>query len=422
MLRRTSPRQDRDEQVARMRQFGERVYVYKTLLLQAQQQQQQCDDDDPGCLRLEDLKYLDLVNAYRSNNSVVPSDEELAAVLTTLAAQMPVRTAPLCRLEVSQKIQELLQNINQQAFLHLLSGLTHLRHLKLGTITLEILQHLEASGCTESLEHLETSRFHERAPEEQHLMISTLSNFKCLQSLVCKTRSFRWEREIELISQTAPALPQLSSLHLEVNSSLRNFQPFDAVQCIQQCLLLQEVVLSDWKLDTTACVSLADAVATHPRLQRWVLHRCQISQPGWEAILLALQKNKTLREFSIAETRVLRSQAHGIAASYPVRVMWERLALLLQNYNHALHRVEHSRATVPLRSRTTVRIWRLLELNQSGFRQHLEEAKLGPFILSIASHSPTFMFPILRNNVETLLVRHYHGTFDADGDTDNAKG
>ena len=374
------------ERVARVMRLGERAYVCREF---------QHHSGSDGTLRLVDLSHLELSNVLKSS-FIVPSREDLAQVLENFALEIHGDTqTTICHLEVSQRIQELLEEVNREAFFNLLSGLRFLRHLKLGTITLEILQCVDASGCAEHLEQLEVECFHVGAPSEHVLMVDIISKWKSLKSLVWKTSSFLRATQMGMISETVPSLPRLKCIHL-AHTGLREFHPFEALQCIHQCSSLEELVLSDWKLPTTACTVLADAIVSHPRLRRWVLSRCEILEAGWDAILTALQTNETIREFSFWETRILRT-AHG--GTFPSRILWERFAVLLQDYNHTLESMENSN--------TTHRIWRLLELNRSNFRQHLTDAKLGSSILAMASHSPNFLYPILRNNVETLLTRNH---------------
>lgn len=411
--RRRQPAITRSETVATVLRQGQRVYVYKTLC--KQEKEAQDDAHDNSVLRLQDLSYMECQNLWRSNSHHPVSNQDLSDVLTAFAASLHDGTrSKICRLEMSSQNQVLLYQNNRTAFLHLMRGLPSLAYLTLGFLDVDILASIEASGCAATLRHLEINCLHVTVPAEQARMVEILSSFQSLTSLVWKTDSSLNRLvadQVQIIGQVVQNLPQLQCLYLQGSSSTLDLAPFEALQCLQHCSRLEELVLQDWNLSTAVSLVLADAIASHQSLQRLKMRRCQLLQAGWDAILTALQSNQALIEFSFGETRILRSDAAG---SVPTRLVWERLAFLLQDYNHTLQHMENGG-----NNGSTHRIWRLLELNQSNFRQRLPDAKLGPLILGMASHSPSFMFPILRNNVEELLVRrnHHHGIATAEDET-----
>eukprot|EP00977_Amphora_coffeiformis_P016376 scaffold5068_cov146-Amphora_coffeaeformis.AAC.2 len=401
------------ERRARLMQLGERAYLCQALLLLYKHQsghdyQNNNDDDDDDeddgdgedsnnikALRLVDLPEMEL-RRFLSDAKTNPTRHDLSQVLEDFATSLQVQSQTTDKvivcLEISQRIQEILEDVNREAFLSILSKLNHLRHITLGSVTMEILHRLQVSGCTSHVESLHTECFHVAAPEEETAMINLLSHhWTSLKRLTWKTSSYRRAAQIRFIGQTVPSLSQLQHLHL-THTGLKEFHPFEALQFIKKCPVLQDLVLNNWKLPAIAGTFLADGFIEHSNLQRLELSRCEVDERGWNSIMTSLAVNNVLREFSFAETRILRATG----GPYPSRIIWERLADLLEDHNHTLQRIENA---------NMCRVCRLLELNRSNFRQNLEDVKLGSHLLAMASHSPHFLYSVLHKNLETLLVR-----------------
>lgn len=394
------------ERRARLMQLGERAYVCQTLAAAAAAS---CTKKEELRLQLVDLPELEL-RQYLSSSDKPPSRADLAAALQQFVAHCNNSSSNNNRsahstLEISQRIQELLHEVSRPSFYDMLTVMGNLRHVSLGTISVDILQRLQASA--RRVESLHTECFHVHAPHEEDVMVQLLSDWKSLQFLSWKTSSYRRAMQIRILAAVVPSLPRLQRLHLG-HTGLKEFHPFEALQpLVQECVSLQELVLQNWKLSTQACAVLAGGMAEHPTLQRVRLLRCEILQRGWEYLLQALQdggpKGPQIREFSFGETRIVRSasasaKGHSRAGgTFPSRLVWERLAVILQDHNHTLQHIANV---------NTLRVWRLLQLNQSNFRQHLDSdaQKLAPFILAMASHSPRFVYSMLRNNVEPIFL------------------
>lgn len=375
------------ERRARLMQLGERAYLY--------QEFQRHRGRSRLCLatlpETELRRYLaDAIEA--SSSSAPPTRDDLEYAFAEFAKTIHVNgNATIHTLEISQRVQDLLESVNREALLNMLNGLANLRHFSMGTTTVEILRRLEAN-C-DKIESLHTGCFHVTAPEGEPVMVELLSRWNSLKSIVWETASYRRAAQIDMISRTVPALPRLEKIRL-MHSGLKEFHPFEALRFVELCPQLRELVLSNWKLTMAACTILGDGVARHQSLEKLELSRCEIYAGGWQDLVTALQTNASVRNFSIRESRIVRG--HG-AGTYPSRLVRESLAVLLQDYNHTLEHVENESSTQ--------RVWRLLELNRSGYRQQLPNPKLGPRILAMASSSPRFVYSLLRNNVETLLVR-----------------
>lgn len=382
------------ERRVRLMQLGERAYLCREFQNETLEE-----------LRLINLPELELRQILSTDSSLQhPSRADLASALKQFADKVKAGhyATTIVSLEISQRIQELLEDVDRESFLAILSGLKNLRHITLGTITLEILLCFESSGCIQNVQSLHTECFH-GAPEEEAVMVNLLSNWKSLKSLTWKTCSYRRAGQINMIANAVPSMPLLTHVHLG-HTGLKEFHPFEALQFIQNCSQLEDLVLANWKLPTMACTVLADGIRSHAQLQRVVLSRCEIIEAGWDALMNTLKGNPVLREFSFPETRISRAAtSSSMGGTYPTRILWERLAVLLQDYNLNLSQMENV---------NTLRVWRLLELNRSNFRRHIndDDSKLGPHILGMASHSPRFLFSILRPNVATLLVNAHEAS------------
>jgi len=222
-------------------------------------------------------------------------------------------------------------------------------------------------------------------------MVNLLSNhWTSLKRLTWITSFYRRAAQIRIIGQTAASLSQLQYLHM-AHTGLKEFHPFEALQFIEKCPVLNKLVLKNLKLPTMAGTFLADGIVGHPNLQRLELSRCEIAEVGWNSIMGSLKVNNVLREFSFTETRIMRATG----GPYPMRIIWDQLADLLQDYNHTLYTIDDA---------STRRVCRLLELNRSNFRQNLKDINLGSHVLAMGSNSPRFLYAVLHKNIETLLV------------------
>lgn len=377
-----------NERRVRLMQLGERAYLCRVLESHHDDDDDK-DDNNRNTLCLVDFAEVEL-RRYLTEANRSPTKADVARALEHFAAQVQAGNhCNIRRLEISKRIQELLEETNRQAFLSILTGLVDLREVILGKVTMEILSSLEPSAPT--LECLSMEGLHVETRVEQGSMADLLSNFTSLKRLDWKTSSYRRATQIQVIGRTVPALSNLQCLRL-AHAGLKEFHPCEALKLVNDCPSLQEFVLNNWKLPATAGTILADGIARHPNLQRLELSRCEISEEGWDGLMTSLQENGVLLEFSFPETRILRVSG-GL---YPSRVVWERFVVLLQDYNHTLRKIENV---------NSFRVWRLLELNRSYFRQQLDDVKLAPLLLAMASHSPRFLYSMLHKNVETLMVR-----------------
>jgi hypothetical protein len=300
------------------------------------------------------------------------------------------------RFAVSPRIQALLEEFSGAGLLAALEGLRNLQHLIIGRVTLDVLIRLDA--CHDKIEFLQTECFHATSLEEETLMVDLLSKWKSLRSMLWTTSSSSHQRVSQLtcISQILPSYLHLQVAHLS-HTGLKEFHPSGALGFIGHCLKLQELKLRGWKFTTDTFSVLATGVKSHPSLHTLEVSRCEIAEAGWWTLMDALETNRSLVRLSIVETSILRDITHE---AYPTRVIWERIALVLQDHNDCLEEI------APM---STLRVVsRLLALNRSGYRRRLgvEHAKLGPHLVAMASQSPRFIYSLLRNNVEILLTRN----------------
>lgn len=241
-------------------------------------------------------------------------------------------------------------------------------------MTLDVLIRLEA--CHDKIQSLQTECLHATSPEEENVIVDLLSKWKSLKFLRWIAASERRPTQVRIISRVAPSYGRLKVIHLSPAGHRQEFRPHGALEFVALCPKLQIRRLCNWKFNARSFTVLAAGVQSHASLARLEVSQCEIVEAGWWALMDSLERNRSIVRFSFAETRILRANQEA----YPSRVVWESLAVVLQDHNDCLQVI------APLRTAfvdgadggdedagwsVLLRVCRLLELNRAGYRRRL---------------------------------------------------
>ena len=165
-----------------IRRLGDRVYLHQEL--------QKVEFVD-NALRLRNLTNEEYIRLYKKTpEEEFPSDDYLTLAVESLADRVHSTHGEraLLSIEMPYRMQDFFMLEDYPAFLNLLSGLSQLREINLGNISLDMLQKLEESGCTSKVESLQTDYFVDagQSPYDLDLMVQQLSKWKSLKSWIWK--------------------------------------------------------------------------------------------------------------------------------------------------------------------------------------------------------------------------------------------